>query len=37
MPRIVRTLANNMLTMDEPDHARLRGESSMNLFAAVQP
>jgi cytochrome P450 len=25
MPRIVRTLANNMLTMDEPDHARLRG------------
>lgn len=25
MPRIVRTLANNMLTMDEPDHNRLRG------------
>ena len=25
MPRIVRTLAHNMLTMDEPDHARLRG------------
>jgi cytochrome P450 len=25
MPRVVRTLANNMLTMDEPDHARLRG------------
>lgn len=25
MPRIVRTLANNMLTMDEPDHTRLRG------------
>ena len=25
MPRIVRAFANNMLTMDEPDHARLRG------------
>jgi cytochrome P450 PksS len=25
MPRIVGTLANNMLTMDEPDHTRLRG------------
>ena len=25
MPRIVRALANNMLTMDEPDHTRLRG------------
>ncbi len=25
MPRVVRTLANNMLTMDEPDHTRLRG------------
>jgi cytochrome P450 PksS len=25
MPRIVRTLANNMLTRDEPDHTRLRG------------
>jgi cytochrome P450 len=25
MPRIVRTLANNMLTMDEPGHTRLRG------------
>jgi cytochrome P450 len=25
MARIVRTLANNMLTMDEPDHTRLRG------------
>jgi cytochrome P450 len=25
MPRIIRTLSNNMLTMDEPDHARLRG------------
>ena len=24
MPAIVRTLANNMLTMDEPDHTRLR-------------
>ena len=24
-PRIVRALANNMLTMDEPDHTRLRG------------
>jgi cytochrome P450 PksS len=24
MPRIVGTLANNMLTMDEPDHTRLR-------------
>ena len=24
MPRVVRTLANNMLTMDEPDHTRLR-------------
>ena len=24
MPRIVRTLANNMLSMDEPDHRRLR-------------
>jgi cytochrome P450 PksS len=24
MPRIIRTLANNMLTMDEPDHTRLR-------------
>jgi cytochrome P450 len=24
MPRIVRTLANNMLTVDEPDHTRLR-------------
>jgi cytochrome P450 len=24
MPRIVRTLANSMLTMDEPDHRRLR-------------
>jgi cytochrome P450 PksS len=25
MPNFVRTLANNMLTMDEPDHTRLRG------------
>ena len=25
MPGIVRALANNMLTMDEPDHTRLRG------------
>jgi cytochrome P450 len=25
MPGILRALANNMLTMDEPDHARLRG------------
>jgi cytochrome P450 len=25
MPRIVRVFANNMLTLDEPDHARLRG------------
>jgi cytochrome P450 len=25
MSRVVRTLANNMLTMDEPDHTRLRG------------
>jgi len=25
MPRIFRVFANNMLTMDEPDHARLRG------------
>jgi len=25
MPRVVRTLANNMLTMDEADHTRLRG------------
>jgi cytochrome P450 len=25
MPRVVRTLANNMLTMDEPYHTRLRG------------
>ena len=25
MPRIVRVFANNMLTTDEPDHARLRG------------
>ena len=25
MPGIVGTLANNMLTMDEPDHTRLRG------------
>jgi cytochrome P450 len=24
MPRILRTLGNNMLTMDEPDHTRLR-------------
>ena len=24
MPRTVRALANNMLTMDEPDHTRLR-------------
>src|SRR6476620_11553834 len=24
MPRHVRTIANNMLTMDEPDHTRLR-------------
>jgi cytochrome P450 len=25
MPKIVRTISNNMLTNDEPDHARLRG------------
>src|SRR5499426_3319092 len=25
MPRILRTLANHMLSMDEPDHTRLRG------------
>lgn len=25
MPNFVRTIANNMLTMDEPDHTRLRG------------
>jgi cytochrome P450 len=25
MPRLVSTLADNMLTMDEPDHTRLRG------------
>ncbi|TYL98138.1 cytochrome P450 [Bradyrhizobium rifense] len=24
MPKLVRTIANNMLTMDEPDHTRLR-------------
>ncbi|MGW1423261.1 cytochrome P450 family protein [Bradyrhizobium manausense] len=24
MPRLIRTIANNMLTMDEPDHTRLR-------------
>ena len=24
MPRLVKTIANNMLTMDEPDHTRLR-------------
>jgi cytochrome P450 len=24
MPRVIRALANNMLTMDEPDHTRLR-------------
>lgn len=25
MPGLIRAIANNMLTMDEPDHARLRG------------
>ena len=25
MPKLIGTLANNMLTMDEPDHTRLRG------------
>jgi cytochrome P450 PksS len=25
MPKLVTTIANNMLTMDEPDHTRLRG------------
>jgi cytochrome P450 len=25
MPRLISTLADNMLTMDEPDHTRLRG------------
>src|SRR3954471_3839349 len=25
MPKFVTTIANNMLTMDEPDHTRLRG------------
>ena len=25
MPRVFRVFANNMLNMDEPDHARLRG------------
>jgi cytochrome P450 PksS len=25
MPSLIRTIANNMLTMDEPDHTRLRG------------
>ena len=25
MPSVIATLANNMLTMDEPDHTRLRG------------
>jgi cytochrome P450 len=25
MPRVVRVFANNMLTVDEPDHSRLRG------------
>ena len=25
MPRILRVLTNHMLTVDEPDHARLRG------------
>jgi cytochrome P450 len=25
MPALIRTLANNMLSMDEPDHTRLRG------------
>jgi cytochrome P450 PksS len=25
MPRLINTLADNMLTMDEPDHTRLRG------------
>src|ERR1041385_9264284 len=25
MPKLVETLASNMLTMDEPDHTRLRG------------
>jgi cytochrome P450 len=32
MPNIVRTIANNMLSTDEPDHARLRA-SSMKCFA----
>ena len=26
MPNYVRTIANNMLTMDEPDHTRLRSK-----------
>ena len=25
MPKIVRTISNNMLSADEPDHTRLRG------------
>ena len=25
MPKVIGTVANNMLTMDEPDHTRLRG------------
>jgi hypothetical protein len=28
MPRLVATIANNMLTMDEPDHTRLRASAT---------
>jgi len=37
MPRNVRTLANNMLTMDEPDHTRLRGIVDESFSPALNP
>src|SRR5260221_186707 len=36
MPGIVRTLANSMLSMDEPDHKRLRAMVFLLLFAGYE-
>src|SRR5262245_19287955 len=35
MPRTVRALANNMLTMDEPDHTRLRSIVDDSIMASA--
>ena len=37
MPSFVRALANNMLTMDEPDHTRLLGRGQFRRVTPATP